>query len=508
MSDLSAAQIQQFADLLEKDPKATTRLRALLGIKDTDHEVPAPTTTSAPSTSTTIVTSAPSDANSGKKKEETTTLETLDSQPRQETEFASDILAVVRDFNIPRRVKFEISTFVPNLSALFAVLFEMDKFATKKFKVRRALLSYSPAHNILWFSFLVNLQVARCLAYAQKLSDPDDIDTLETLIQTFPPEKLHIPGPLLPFFKALTTYKVQNELYGRVSPAFPMPWLHFVGNNNNVTNNNAGPVFPHFPVIVDLIRHYHTDLSTVDEKKLADKFSKFYPFELADTSDPSKGFKASIELGGHTYDKDPSKWDDNAAAVICNPALRYRPPYNKDLVSNLKDVLEDYSMPTPNQASTTNNCLKDILCVQSVAWIRDFLAPMAAYASIWKGSGTLADCSLDGPSVGAYIVTYSENETKPKKPVHPFDPASRFNLSGRIRTTQGSKEPITERLAALTQIHARLSSDNWFKNFAANRSRLGNAWNQGPVYGPSNEDHSLQSISEAIPRFLEDRLLM
>lgn len=501
-AELTAAQIGQIAATLDANPKAQAHLNALLGITPEDIDTPKPAVITAPSVQSTIVTSAPADANSkGKQTDNTARHEkSLTIQIKDEVTKSSDLLAIVKDLNIPRRVKYEISTFVPNTSALFATLHEMERFATKKFKVRRSVLTYSPAHNALWFTLLVNIQTARCMLYANQLKQPADVDTLNTFLSSFPPEKLAIPGPLLPFFQAITTYKVQNALYGRVTPS--LPYQYFT-SDDNIEKGPSGYFFPYLPLVANMVDKFHNDLQTVDATKLTDKFTKYYPFEFKSTD--SK-YKNSIKFAGSTYDESSANWTDMQAANLCNPALRFRFPYQKDLVTNLKDTLEDYEMPVIADRANIST-LKQILCLTDTTWVRQFLTPMAAYAAIWKGSGTLADCAIDGPPVGAHIAKYMDSTTAPVKPEMPFDRRTYFNLACRLRTTQGTAEQIPETLAALTQIHATLADNHWFKsNITAADTRTGNVWALAPIYGPSNEDESLLTISEILPRFLSDKL--
>uniref|UniRef100_A0AAU6MX92 Capsid protein n=1 Tax=Rhizoctonia solani partitivirus 20 TaxID=3162544 RepID=A0AAU6MX92_9VIRU len=148
------------------------------------------------------------------------------------------------------------------------------------------------------------------------------------------------------------------------------------------------------------------------------------------------------------------------------------------------------------------------MCMQDLTWFQSFLGPMSDYANLFNGSGTLADCSPDGPPVGAYIFTYTgkiaPSTPLASGPITTLDSKGVFELIGKIRTTQEIEEPIPERMAALTHIHARLPADHFFKSTnTSGASRNGNVWSQTPVYGPTVEHMELEHFSGSCARYVK-----
>nr|BBU59847.1 capsid protein [Rosellinia necatrix partitivirus 19] len=504
-SDVPASQIQILADAMDKDPKLAAQFKALMGIKSDELEEPSPRKALLPSTSHQVSSTTGTDKNSGKKPRPEQSLDENDANSKQEVESASDILALVHDVVLPRRIKFVESTFVPNLSGCFYVLYLMDSLIGKTFKARRAHQLMNPFAHQLYFSILVSVQVARCMKFAHLLERNEDISFLDTFLQLYPPEKLAIPGPLLPFFKAICTYKVQNELFARVSPAFPNQAINAGANGRQVSHMTASILFPHVPIAASLFRLFHTAVQGSNDGAFYTG-NKHWPFTLADANTPNGDYAAAVTLGGFTFAVDRN-WSNTEINALTNPASRYRPKMPRDLYTNVHDNIDDFAVPpVPSNATIS---LQRWFCMQQMKWFNTFLAPMAAYSSLWIGSGSLADCSIDGPSVGAYTCRYQPSENAPTYTnPYPFMTELHFNLSTRMYTSQGSPEPVTEKMAAFTQIHGRLATDHpYIGTLDAASYRAGPVWDARPMYGPSTEDFTHESMQESLRRFIQPFLL-
>lgn len=506
MSDLSPAQIQQLANALE-DPKLSAQFRALLGLKSTETEEPSPSVALSPSTTASTTVNTASGSNAGKKARPEKDLSEQDAQPRQDVESASDILSLVRDISLPRRVTFVHNTFVPNTSGLFFTLSLMDKMLAKTFKARRAHQLMNPyAHN-LYFAILVSIQVARCMKYANILDKEEDLSFLETFLDNFPVEKLAIPGPLLPYFKALTTFKPQNEQYTRVSPAFPLNSIDCHTAGDQVRENRSGPIFPNVPIAVSLYNSFKTAVAAGADSTW---HSAHWPFTLdATNTDDPQHYAAALTIGGFSFAADRN-WDTIPAHNLNSPSSRVRPVLPRDYYTNLRDNIDDWHSITAPTATTVISTLRAYMCMTRLTWFKSFLAPMSIYSSMWIGSGSLADCSIDGPASGAYICRYQDSApgNAPTQPDKAFDTDSHFNLSTRMYTTQGTPEPTTERIAAYTQIHARLANDHPMnQHLTAVYYRAGNLWDARPLYGPSSQDYTYETLEESLRRFVQPHLL-
>jgi len=511
--EVSATQLQMLFDKFEQDPKLAAQVRATFGIKSDDTENPSPKVTSAPTTQQVVTSSAPQDLNSGKVTQEDTTPQDVNAHKAIRPTAAADMLSLVKDFTLPRRIKFVENGYTPDASALFNVLHEMDKVIVKNFQARRNCLSLNPFINKVYFSFLFSLQVARCMHYDHRLDNDADETALTNFLASFPPEKLAIPGPLLPFFKSITTYKVQNALHRRVCPVFPE--YQITGTYNPVAGNYCAQAFPTFPLVIAVIAKIYSQLGPFDKSKSIDTNLGFkdktnprsaFPFEYKDKDDHSKGYK-SLKLAGHEYKDAPDTWNSNERQNIANPALRYWPALNPDLLDNIKTYGCDVVLPNVDDDLVSDSLAK-FLCIEKRKWFKTLLEPMSEYSTLWTGSGSLADCSPDGPAVGAYVYNYSKSETAPVAPSAAFDPKAHFDLNGTVWTAQGTPEPVTERMAVISQIHTRPANDHPGKaTYTSAHRRFGTVWNNQSVYGPSNEDSTYDSFSESVTRFINPALL-
>lgn len=515
---MSASQIQALADQLGSDPKLQAEVNAFFGIKSLDTENPVPETITAPQVQTTVQTTRPADLNAGTLKPETTTKTNADAIKAVRPDTASDMLMLVKDHILPRRIKFSDNAYTPNASGLFAILHEMDTAIVRNFQARRTCLSLNPVVNQIYFAFLFSLQTARCMSYDQRLDEDDDV-TLKSFLDSFPAEHLAIPGPLLPFYKAITTYKVQNAIHKRVCPVFPENTISKddTAATSTITHNYCAMAFPNVPLTISVLSELYGKFETYDQSKSIDENLGFkdkvnprsaFPFTYADKDDHSKGYTPK-DIAGHkfTANTNAAPWSQNIAQSIANPALRYWPALTPDLLMNIKNYGCDVSFPSVPADSSEFN-LKYWLCISKKKWFRPLIGQMADYSQLWTGSGTLADCAIDGPATGSYVYNYIASEDAPATPKAAFDPKSHFDLNGQTFTTQGSPEPITELLSVLTHIHCRPPPDHPARTaYSAAHRRFGTVWTNGPIYGPSNVNYTYDSLSETIKRFINPALL-
>ncbi|AZT88607.1 capsid protein [Grosmannia clavigera partitivirus 1] len=430
-----------------------------------------------------------------------TPLPRVNAVPAAPPENAGDFLSIVHDLALPRRIKFEKNYYVPNFSAMFLTLHHMDKLVIRKFKARRAAQLLCPPMHSVYFTLLIYIQIARCMTFVASNLAPHDRQFVETLLNQYPVESFAIPGPLLPFYKALTTFVSQNERTRRVSPRFPTGLMSVTRNHDPVASMATGSIFPYFPIVANLARRFQETFNAGAVPTVA-TFTKPWPFTYAQGSTTT--YAQALNIGGHSFSADPSKWTTSEANNLACPASRYSLCVNTDIINMMSGgTVEDYVLPVFAENIVAAQ-LKNILAPRNdFGWIESFLAPMAEYANLWTGSGSLADCSPDGPAAGLYITKYTTVREIPR-PVCPYDHDSQFSLNCQLRTTQGAPEPLNERLAALTQVHARLP-DNHSQNgdLTAAIYRDGNVWDLRPIYGPSNEVTVHGTLSVSVARWIK-----
>ncbi|BDB07476.1 coat protein [Tulasnella partitivirus 1] len=502
---ITPAQITSLFQTMENDPKMAAQFRALLAIKDENSESPSPKDTRKTEDS---VPAPGKNASSSTNKD-------LDATQRQETTGASDFLSTMHDYTLIRRVKQKENYFVPSAARMMNTLYNMDRIIIKKFKARRAATTMLPIINIEYFALLWSIQTARCLQFAGYLEDVEDQTFLSTFLERYPPETLPIPGPLLPFFKAVTTFRPENPLHKRVSPGFPANALRPAATNGNqVSQNTSNLLFPNVPMIVDTVDRYlkhlygndYTEEPTADKiKSLKHAGLNYFPFSKAALTDNE--YSTDINIGGFNFVKDYNVWTDVPITAMQTPGLNAPVPCNLDVLKSAASSVEDLANPNASTREYYTTGLQTWLRMTKMNWFAQLLVPMSEYSALWIGSGTLADCSVDGPSAGAHVFRYSDSESAPARTYFPFGSSAAYDLIGHVYTSVASPQIVDERLGAFTQVHVKMASNHWYQPSAASR-RNGNVWDIRPIYGPSVEVTSASTVSVALEKFINPRVAM
>lgn len=488
--EIPAELVSQLAAKMESDPALQKQLNALLAIPETTVDNPAPREVSRPDGPAT------SKKPSFKK-------EDVDAAERPELDESSDMLALVPEIHLPRRVKYGHNLFVPNLYCMFQILFEMDKYIIRKFKARRAAQLLCPPFHILYFAELVCYQTLRCLSFAGYLENDDDSQFLDSLTRRYPPAIIPVPGFILPFLKAITTFIPQNKQYQRVSPSFPGQIVRSA-SKSWYAQNEGSQHFPLVPIIAGICSLFKTEAEK-DTKPVTTFFKDNWPFGKFKTGSTTE-YASDIDLNSIKLPKDTATWNIRSQSAITSPGLKNKLVYSKDLAANLADGnIDDYILPETEEF-TVFKTYQEFMLMTDMTWFKSFLAPMADYANLFNGSGTLADCSVDGPPTGAYIYSYSSLPTGSKardRPITMLDGKTVFTLAGNIRTAEKEEDPLSERMSALTHIHARLPSHHFYSANNKDNGRNGIVWDQRPIYGPTVEHEEMEAFSGSAARYVK-----
>jgi len=500
-NDLDIAQAHKLFSTLEADPKLQAKWHALLGIKSPETEHPAPSDTrSAEDT-------APPPGK-GKKLDDVSEEKKMVTEKTAEAEQSSDFLSVMHDYALIRRVKQPSNFFVPNAIGMMTVLNMMDKILIRKFRARRAAMMMFPPLHVMYYSILWSLQTARCLDYAGYLENTLDSIFLSRFLDLYPPETMPIAGPLLPFFKAVTTFRHENGLYRRISPSFPISSLRSL-DHDAVRSQTSSVFFPNVPVITDVVGRMISSAQAATDPRKFKGWPAPFPFEYEDAADPTQGYKNDVNLGGHKFSKDPSTWNAAEQAALITPGLAHKWNINPDVADNSSLYLDDLKNPNATTATYPVVDLQTWMRMTKLTWFANLLPAMAEHANLTIGHGTLADCSLDGPSAGAYVYKYKDSDEAPKFPRFPFDPLSLQEMSGSVFTTISTPSAVDERLGAMTQVHGNLASNHPLHDQLPNpHGRSGNVWDIRPIYGPSVEVSTLSTIQIALEKFLDPKIRM
>jgi len=295
-------------------------------------------------------------------------------------------------------------------------------------------------------------------------------------------------------------------------PTFPQHL--FSGQPVNAVDSFS--LFPNIPLLVSNLIKYHETMMTAPEFKDSKAIAQRPTIiDLKKVDDAKSSDTYTVVVAGFSYQF--PDLNTRIAESLNSPISRYSFPVNKDLHDTLKYSIEDYELPKMTDSTYTSTNLQTFLSMSKIQWFKSFLSPMEEYAAIFEGSGTLSDCSPDGPSAAAYVSQYTAldaNSEARKVPKTIYDVNAQFPLSSRLYTTQGSPQPETEILVGLTQIHCVLPKHHFAKTHYANASsqrkgsiRNGDVWNARPLYGPSNEIHVLDTVGSFATRFIKKQLL-
>jgi hypothetical protein len=494
--DPETANVSKMIDQIAQDPTLQKKWRAMLALSDSDPVAPKPQDQRGHEDT------APPPFK-GKKDSDS---QNLSGTPAPKLTSGGDLLSMLHDFSLVRRVPQERNYWVPNAQAMMQTLNLMDKTVIRKFKARREALLMCPPVHVEYYAILWSLQTARCLLFAGYLESDKDQSFLRNFFDRYPPQNLPIAGPLLPFFKAVTTFRHENGTYKRISPGFPADSLSQTtpADGAHIRNNQANLFFPNVPFIVDLIGRMMKNVKLNTSKDFI-PWTEEFPFEIDDATDNTKYFKDAKIIGGKKFEKNVDNWHAMQFAAMGTPGIKHKIPMNDAIANNVFNYISDLQNPNAKDTEYQVDGLQDWLRMEDMSWFTEILGPMAEHAELFQGSGTLNDCQVDGPSSGAYVYRY-ENSVRSDRPRFPFDKKATFELSGNLFTTISSSQPIDERLSALTQINCRLDKDHWFEKVAPkSHGRNGNVWKLGPVYGPSDRITSSLTMENSVSKLLNEK---
>jgi hypothetical protein len=279
---------------------------------------------------------------------------------------------------------------------------------------------------------------------------------------------------------------------------------------NYVMNNSGSQHFPIPPLLISVARKFVAKINETSVPKAPVFTSDNWPLgKFKTTAGHTTEYSEQPDFGYLKLDQDTANWNVDIKSAITSPGLRFPVIITKDVIANLSDGnIDDFILPEPSDMKKTET-YQQYMCMTDFTWFRSFLGPMSDYANLFNGSGTLADCSPDGPPVGAYVFSYtSAIPTTPSPladgPITMLDGKANFEMIGQLRTTEPTPDPITERLAVLTHIHARLPTGHFHKTVAtATNMRNGNVWDQRPIYGPTVEHEELESFPGSVARYVK-----
>jgi hypothetical protein len=133
---------------------------------------------------------------------------------------SDDMLETVSAYTMTSIIHHKTATFTPTSNAMYVVLAQMDKTMSTTKRWLDNSFGWIPAYSRLYYGVLFIIQVLRAQRDAGTL-DMGSLPMLQTFELYFNPGNLLIAGPLVPIFKALSTSKIDSDLFGNVAPQLP-----------------------------------------------------------------------------------------------------------------------------------------------------------------------------------------------------------------------------------------------------------------------------------------------
>lgn len=332
---------------------------------------------------------------------------------------ASTMLETVMRVYLIRPSRFKVSTFIPSSRRMYTILHSMNQVIMNNFYARRSMPALHPLPVRIYFGILFYIQTLRCM-YAVNRIDSDQADFINRFLSVYPPEDLHIPGPLLLLFKAISTSQPEDTSFGKVSPAFP----DFIGpENKDALHTSAGmsSFLPQVPILMAM----NFNLANLDPG--VNSVSQWSPIKPGSSDLP-----ADVTFMGHTFARNRSSWSDHSAWALSTPGVEYPIEANAQLMDSYRQNAFTLSIPDANDDIQTT---EHFLGLNDLEWFGQLNEMMTIYAKFFRGSGTLSDCSLSGVSSNQIFGKYLNQRTPPAKPTGFGDPKSLVKLEAQHFTT-------------------------------------------------------------------------
>lgn len=170
-----------------------------------------------------------------------------------ESSKSDDMLQAVSSYTMQSVPHHTTATYVPNSNGMYYCLAEMDKTMSHTRRWLDNSFGWIPQYSRLYYGVLYIIQVMRSQRDAGLL-DLATIPILEVFEMYFNPGNQLIAGPLVPYFKALSSSKVDSDLFGNVAPKLPdSPSLMEDGTTPNPTDTIVHHHLPAIPALFDEI---------------------------------------------------------------------------------------------------------------------------------------------------------------------------------------------------------------------------------------------------------------
>nr|BCD56393.1 putative coat protein [Lichen partiti-like RNA virus sp.] len=407
--------------------------------------------------------------------------ETVSSTLSTEEADASAMLETVMRTWIVRPPRYKISTYTPCSTRMFYILNCMNTVLMNNFYARRSMPALHPLPVRIYFSILWIIQTLRCMKFVNRI-DQDQSDFIVRFLSAYPPEDLHIPGPLLAVYKSLSTSQPEDKSFGKVSPHVS-DLLGPSEKSDLIRDSETALLIPQVPILMAM-NHILANLPNNVTSE-----SQWSPIK------PGTGnLPAAVTFMGSTFVPNRTTWTPRQSWALSSPGIEYPIEANAQLMDSYRQNAFILDIPdAPDDIALTS----DFLNLSDLEWFGRLNEMMAIYARYFHGSGTLADCALSGVSANQVYGQYKDQSTAPSRPTGFGDRTSRVKLVCTHKTTTRELPQLFELMAFNSQTNMRLPSNHPFKPNAgapAYGVKEGPFWDIRPESSDSSLDESYLGI--------------
>lgn len=268
--------------------------------------------------------------------------------------------ALVR-FPLVHRVHTEVSTFTPTAFNYFEVVHFMDKLITSNTYFANSGLPWHPFVSRLYFSVLFYLQAFRAMEYA-KLGSRSTRQLISQILKDLPPERLPVPGPLLPILKALCCTQPDDKYFRYVCPQIP----DYPGPRNRpaiLTSHNEMLGLPNIPLLLGL----------------ANSITGAAFNEIPNYLEPASfNNTAAHEFSGFQFPE--GDWDQGVRSLVCQPGMHRRPETSRNTDALFNAYGDTLDLPAVNERSELHS-LTGFTQLDTVTWVENMIQTMAEYTT-------------------------------------------------------------------------------------------------------------------------------
>jgi hypothetical protein len=398
---------------------------------------------------------------------------------------ASAMLETVMRTWIVRPSRYKVSTYTPSSLRMFFILNCMNMVIMNNFYARRSMPALHPIPVRIYFGILWYIQTLRCMKLANRI-DQDQSDFIVRFLNAYPPEDLHIPGPLLSVFKSISTSQPEDKSFGKVCPHVPDN-LGPDDKSEIILDSDISVLLPQIPILMAM----NSILVNLPANTASE--SQWSPVK------PGQGnLPAAVTFMGHTFAQNRATWPALQAWSLTSPGVEYPIEANAALMDSYRQNAFMLDIPdAPADIEYTPNFLN----LQDLEWFGRLNEMMAIYAKYFRGSGTLSDCALSGVSANQVYGTYKDQNTAPVQPTGFGDRQSRVKLVCTHKTTTRELPQLFELMAFNSQTNMHLPSNHPFKPNAGQTDpdvKTGPFWDIRPESSESSLDESYLGITAKV----------